>query len=187
MSMPRLAGRLLVATPSLEDPNFDRTVVLLLAHTPAGALGVVLNRPSQGDVDEFVPHWSEVAAPPNRMFLGGPVSLDSVIGLARTDAEVLDLAGPFTPIFGSVGTVDLHRAPDEMGVPLAAVRLFAGSAGWSSVQLENEIAEGSWFVVDAEPTDVFTADPAELWRVVLRRQSGTLAWYANAGADPRFN
>lgn len=188
MPLPRLAGRLLVATPSLEDPNFHRTVVLLLAHTPAGALGIVLNRPSERDVGELVPGWDDIAAPPGRMFLGGPVSLDSVIGLGRPTRGV-DGGGSraFTEILPGVGTIDLHLDASSVGVPLEAVRLFAGSAGWDSAQLENEIAEGAWFVVDTEPDDVFTPDPADLWRRVLRRQPGKLAWYANAVGDTRMN
>lgn len=188
MPSPTLAGRLLVATPALDDPNFHRTIVLLLAHSPAGALGLVLNRPSHGDVEEFVPGWGPVASTPARVFFGGPVGLSSVIGLGRaaTPGPVDDDA-PFTPVLGSVGTLDLHRTPDEVGVVLDGVRLFAGSAGWGAGQLEDEIELGSWFVVDAEDDDAFTDAPDDLWRAVLRRQPGRMAWYANAEGDPRFN
>ncbi|HVX16545.1 MAG TPA: YqgE/AlgH family protein [Acidimicrobiales bacterium] len=188
MPNPTLTGRLLVATPALEDPNFHRTIVLLLAHSPAGALGLVLNRPSHGDVEEFVPAWGQVASTPARMFFGGPVGMSSVIGLGRSATPVPpDDDGPFTPLLGSVGTLDLHRAPEEIGVALDGVRLFAGSAGWGAGQLEDEIEFGSWFVVDAEEGDVFTDEPGDLWRTVLRRQPGPMAWYANAEGDPRFN
>lgn len=188
MPLPRLAGRLLVATPSLDDPNFHRTVVLVLAHTPAGALGIVLNRPSERDVGELVPGWDGLAASPGKMFLGGPVNLDSVIGLGRSAPDGDGGAtSAFTEILPGVTTIDLHLDASTVGVSLQAVRLFAGSAGWDSTQLENEIAEGAWFVVDAEPDDVFTPDPGDLWRLVLRRQPGKLAWYANAVGDTRMN
>ena len=184
--MPDLTAKLLVAAPSLDDPNFRRTVVFLLAHGEMGALGVVLNRPSEGTVDEILPVWSMAAAPPGRVFVGGPVSLDSVIGLGWVDGEP-DPEGGFTSVLGPAGTIDLHQEPADLGDDLRFARLFAGSAGWAAAQLENEIAEGAWFVVDAEPTDVFTPDPDDLWRTVLRRQPGKLAWYANAVGDTRFN
>ncbi len=181
------AGRLLVATPGLLDPNFYRAVVFLLAHTSAGALGLVLNRPSDHEVESLLPGWGDAASEPARVFLGGPVSLDSVIGLGRTQQAAVPADASFTPIIDSVGTIDLHRDVGGLGVPVDAVRLFAGSAGWGSGQLEAEIAEGAWFVVDAEPADIFTSEPERLWRNVLRRQPGTLAWYANAEGDIRFN
>jgi putative transcriptional regulator len=186
MSTLDLTAKLLVATPMLDDPNFHRTVLFLVAHGEMGALGLVLNRPSEGEVDEILPEWGAVAAPPAFVFVGGPVSLDSVIGLGWMDSEP-DADGPFTSVLGPVGTVDLHRPPTDAGGDLRAARLFAGSAGWAPDQLENEIAEGSWFVVGAQPEDVFTPEPDDLWRAVLRRQPGKLAWYANAVGDTRLN
>lgn len=186
MALPDLSAKLLVATPALVDPNFDHAVIFILAHGIAGALGLVINRPSEGTVEEFVPGWGLVAAPPAQVFMGGPVGLDSVVGLGWAEGGAAN-ENLFTSVLGPVGTVDLHRSPDDVGVSLRHVRLFAGSAGWAPRQLENEIAEGSWFVVDAEPEDVFTPDPAGLWQAVLRRQPGKLAWFAHATADPRFN
>ena len=85
--MASLRGKLLVATPDLEDPNFFRTVVLVLEHNLEGALGVVLNRPSAADVSELLPDWAVVAADPPVVFLGGPVQPESAIGLGRRGDE----------------------------------------------------------------------------------------------------
>src|SRR5262252_2966679 len=97
-SMRPVPGRLLVATPPLVDPNFDRTVVLMLEHSEDGAIGVVLNRPSDTPIDDVLPEWRSLAAPPSAVFVGGPVSPDAVIALGRAPA---DRPGEgFSPILG---------------------------------------------------------------------------------------
>lgn len=120
-----LPGRLLVATPDMADPNFSHTVVLLLAVRPEGALGIVLNRPSDRRVDEVLPRWADRVAPPAVMFLGGPVGRDTVVGLSAQGAVDLDDA-----MFG-------EPVPDDDGV--SPIRLFAGSAGWGADQLDSSI------------------------------------------------
>lgn len=161
-----VAGRLLVATPELGDPNFTHTVVFLLAVQPIGAIGVVLNRPGDRTVAEVVPQFDDVASEPRVVFLGGPVDLDSVVGLSET------------------GAVDLSEVDDLGATP---VRLFAGSAGWGPGQLDREIADGSWWVLDTLPGDVVTPTPETLWSDVLRRQGGVTSWFALATSDPHFN
>ncbi|MDQ3945004.1 MAG: YqgE/AlgH family protein [Actinomycetota bacterium] len=177
-------GRLLVATPELGDPNFDRTVVLLLEHTPEGAVGVVLNRPSGTTLTEAGADWGgwdAFAAPPDVVFVGGPVARTAVIAVARTIEGKMD---GFQPVLGDdVGIVDLGLEPQDVD----AVRLFAGYAGWGGGQLEAEISAGGWFVLEALPSDPLSADPEELWREVLRRQGGRLALFAACPPDPSLN
>lgn len=177
-----LRGRLLVATPELRDPNFERTVVFVLAHADAGTLGVVVNRPSVTPVAHLLPAWAPVATNPDLLFLGGPVNVDHVIGLVDVppdaDADLL---------LGSVTPVDLNESPEDLPQPPRATRLFAGSAGWGPRQVEGELDEGAWWVLDAEVSDLFTSEPADLWSQVLRRQPGRLAWFANALGDPQHN
>lgn len=168
-----LPGRLLVATPDLADPNFTHTVVLLLAVRPEGAVGVVLNRASDRRVDDVLPRWADRVATPAVMFFGGPVGLDSVVGLSAHGAVDLDDA-----MLGEM-------VPDDDGA--SAIRLFAGSAGWGPDQLDFEIAQGSWWVFDAEPGDVTTSDPETLWPRVLRRQQGITSWFSLAVGDPSLN
>ena len=186
------AGRLLVANPLLPDPNFDRTVVLLLATNEEGALGLVLNRPSHMDVSEPLPQWEHLAAEPAVLFLGGPVQHQAVICLARN----VTAAGLATALEGDgedewkevapgVGTLDLDRDPDEVEGRVRQVRMFAGYAGWGAGQLESEIEAGAWWVVDAEPGDAFTLDPSRLWKQVLRRQPLPLAYVSYYPDDPR--
>lgn len=181
-----LAGRLLVATPSLEDPNFDRTVVLLLQHDDTeGAMGLVLNRPSGLALDDELAAWGELAAPPEEVFVGGPVQPEVAIALGWLGPGV-DTADGVQPVLDGLGVVDLRRSPDELD-DLVAVRVFAGYAGWAAGQLEAEIAEGSWFTLDAETWDPGTRDPEHLWRDVFRRQSDSLRMLATFPDDPSLN
>ena len=190
MGWSSLTGRLLVATPMLGDPNFDRTVVLLIEHSPEGALGVVLNRPGTMDVVDALPQWGDLAAEPPVLFSGGPVQGNAIVGLG----EVADGPGPvpptddsWRPLIGPVGTVNLDMDPDGGDAQLRRVRLFAGYAGWGAGQLEGEIKARAWFVVEAHPGDALTAQPGELWSAVLRRQRGDLRLLARYPENPAWN
>jgi putative transcriptional regulator len=180
-----LRGRLLVAAPPLVDPNFDRTVVLVLEHGEGGALGLVLNRPSENELTDAVPDWSHLGAPPAVIFIGGPVSQESVIALAHGDTG--DDQEGWIPIVGELGTIDLAREPGEIPARIDLVRVFVGYAGWAPGQLEGELERGAWFVVDALAEDAFSDAPRELWRHVLRRQGGRVAMFANAPDDVATN
>lgn len=178
-------GRLLVANPLLPDPNFDRTVVLLLAYNKDGALGLVLNRPSETRVAAPLPQWEHLAASPAVVFVGGPVQHQAVICLARAPEEA-EAAG-WNAVTPDVGTVDLEIDPRLLAPRFGAVRVFAGYAGWGAGQLEAEIEAEAWWVVDAEPEDAFSDAPDELWTRVLRRQRGRLAMVASFPSNAMWN
>ena len=185
-----LRGRLLVASPVLTDPNFDRTVILLIDHGAEGALGLVLNRPSEMALEEVLPQWDSRAAAPAAMFIGGPVQPNAVICLARTDDDIggdpgADVTIGTTAVPG-IGLLDLDSDRDTVATDLV-LRCFAGYAGWTGRQLEDEIDEGSWFVVDPFPEDPFVRHPSTLWRDVLARQPGKLARYALYPTDAALN
>ena len=180
-----LKGRLLVATPALGDGIFDRSVVLIIEHDDTeGAFGVVLNRPSTTDVAGALPEWARLAASPPVVFVGGPVSPEAAICLARMSNAG---AEGWVPVVGSIGALDLSQDADVLAAAVDEVRLFAGYAGWTRGQLEEEIEEGAWFVVDALEADVLHADPDSLWQRVLRRQRGRLALFAVYPSDPTTN
>jgi putative transcriptional regulator len=190
------ARRLLVSIPTLHDPNFFRSVVFMIEHTDEGALGLVLNQPTETRVDTVLEDWAPYAAPPAVAFVGGPVQQhEAVIGLARVGAFADGGGEPgdgeaWQPLVGRIGTVDLARDPLDARADLEAVRVFAGYSGWGPSQLEGELEAGGWFVVDAHPDDLLTSDPAGLWRAVLRRQGGDLAVSANyplLGDGPAVN
>ncbi len=185
MPAERLTGRLLVATPALKDPHFERTVVLLVAHEETGALGVVLNRATEVPVGEVLNGWDAMAAQPSVVFEGGPVQPEAAICLARARPG----AEPdgFSRVEGVVGTVDLSGDPETLTGELDRLRIFAGYAGWDAEQLESEIDDGAWFVLDALPGDAFMPQPDDLWAMVLRRQGGLMAAVATFPADPTLN
>jgi putative transcriptional regulator len=171
--MVSLAGRLLLAVPTLSDPNFSRTVVHVLVHDDSGAFGLVVNRPSHTEVEEILPQWRDYVGGPPVVFIGGPVQPDGVIALVRTDARGEGLV----MLRGDIGTVDLDKDPLEVPT-MSRLRLFAGYSGWSPGQLEAEVALGGWLVLDATDDDPFNAEPWELWREVLNRQPGEVSWLA---------
>ena len=180
------AGMLLVATPALLDPNFIDTVVLLLDVDDQGALGVVLNRPSGIPVASVLGGWGDVVAEPEVLFRGGPVSTEAALAVATLRAED-DVPVGFRAVEGRLGLVDLDTPVELLEGSLDDLRIFAGYAGWGATQLVDEIEEGSWYVVPAQLPDVFRADPRDLWRDVLRRQPGELAWHSTRPVDPELN
>ena len=173
-----LVGKLLVATPSVEDPDFHRTVVLVLEHCREGAIGVVLNRPTRLEVAEPLPAWACFAVEPSVLFKGGPVSTDSALCLALRENDRA-VAG--------VASVDLNGPPSDVHPPLEKVRVFAGYTGWKPRQVEAEIIAGGWFVVDAWPGDALSPEPDDLWWKVLARQTGKLRRFGNFPLDPALN
>ncbi|MFR9673876.1 YqgE/AlgH family protein [Streptomyces sp. TR06-5] len=188
-----LTGRLLVASPVLSDPNFDRAVVLLLDHDEEGSLGVVLNRPTPVGVGDILDAWAALAGDPGVVFQGGPVSLDAALGVAVVPSgggPAGDGAeGPlgWRRVHGAIGLVDLEAPPELLAAELGSLRIFAGYAGWGAGQLEDELAEGAWYVVESEPGDVSSPDPERLWRSVLRRQRSELAMVATYPDDASLN
>jgi putative transcriptional regulator len=180
------AGRLLIATPMLVDPNFDHTVVLLLDVDATGALGVVLNRPSDVPVHTILPDWYDRVPEPNVIFQGGPVATDAALAVAYVEGPDDEPIG-FRRVFGSTGVVDLDTPAELLTSAVVGMRVFAGYAGWGPGQLEVELEEGSWITVDSSRHDVFGAAPDQLWSAVLRRQPGELAWLSTMPLDPTHN
>jgi putative transcriptional regulator len=184
---PSYSGRLLVASPTLRDPNFARTVVLILDHDHTGTLGVILNRPLEVEVREVLPDWTGDVSAPSSLFGGGPVATDSAlaIGVLTSSADEAPLG--WRAMYGRVGLVDLDTPVEVLTGALTGLRIFAGYAGWSPGQLEDEIAEGSWLVVDGVDDDLTTESPVNLWSQVLRRQPGNLRLLATCPEDPSQN
>lgn len=185
--MTSTAGRLLIASPLIGDPNFDRSVILMIEHSDEGALGVVLNNPSDTAVAEMLPDWAPLATGPSVFFFGGPVSPESVIGLGRMAPGTAPADEGTQFVVGNVTTIDLHLTPDSSAGHIEQVRLFAGYSGWGPGQLDAELALDAWFVVDADDNDVFNTEPGELWSFVFARQPGPMSWLANYPIDPSLN
>lgn len=181
----KVRGRLLVATPGLLDANFFRTVVLMVEHTDEGAAGVVLNRPTDTELSGPLEAWRGMAADPPLVFVGGPVQPDAAVCLASA-APGTQPPG-WQPVLGPLGVLDLGQESDDVHGGVDRLRVFAGYASWGPGQLEDELDEGAWYVLDADPHDALTSEPGGLWRFVLRRQGGKFALVSNFPADPALN
>jgi putative transcriptional regulator len=181
--MDSARGQLLIAGPSLLDPNFWRTVVLVIEHTDDGALGLVLNRPSETSVAESVPQLEELIEPADPLFIGGPVQPSSVIVLGEfedpSDAALL--------AFDDVGVLGTDSAAGELMTGLRSGRAFVGHAGWGPGQLDGELERGDWILEPAKLDDAFSGDARSLWSEVLTRKGGSYALVARMPADPSMN
>lgn len=171
-----LRGHLLIAAPSLFD-YFRRTVVLVLEHTPDGAMGVVLGRSSETRVADAVPALANLPGADELVYLGGPVSPEAVVALG--DFGRPEEAG--THVVGSLGTLD----PDGTNESLRRVRVYAGHAGWGSGQLDGELEQEAWIVLEADPADPFR--PGDIWSDALERKGGRYRLMATMPADPSLN
>lgn len=182
-----VVGRLLVATPLTGD-FFARTVILVLHHDEDGAHGLVLNRPLEAAVEVVLPEWQPFVTRPGVLFQGGPVGMETAMGLVSVPGhEAGDSPLGTRLLFGGIGLVDLD-APAPLVVPeIAGFRIFVGYAGWTGGQLEDEIARGAWYVLPREPRDPFFGDGEDLWRQVLLRQRNSLSLVTTATDHPELN
>ena len=174
-----LAGSVLVSTPIITDPPFARTVVALIEHDHEGALGLILNLPSDLAVERYLPEASAGVVSPAVIFVGGPVGTDSALGLLRRETDLSIRPSPFS----GISIVD-PTDPEIAGGP---IRVFGGFAGWSPGQLEGELDEGAWWSALAHIDDFFTSRPELLWDTTVRRVKGRAPLYATFPDDIQTN
>jgi putative transcriptional regulator len=178
-----LRGRLLIAGPTLPDPNFARTVVLMAEHGDEGAMGVILNRPATVTVGEAVEELAGIAGEDEPVYVGGPVQRQSVMVLAEFDDE--SLAGDL--ILPGIGFAGAGSDFGELEDSVLRARIFAGCAGWAPGQLESELEREDWILAEPDPDDLFADDAEELWGTVLTRMGGNYALIARMPLDPSVN
>jgi putative transcriptional regulator len=175
-------GQILIASPALLDPNFRRTVVLVTEHTDEGAAGLVLNRPSPAAVADVVPALEPIVDAGEQLWLGGPVQPEAVLVLG----EFVDPDEAAVPLFGGLGFPSLEE-PEQIVPATTRRRVFAGYAGWSAGQLEDELSREDWILEPASNDDAFTDAPEELWRDVLHRKGGVYELVSRMPEDPSLN
>jgi putative transcriptional regulator len=182
--MESVKGKLLIAGPRLIDPNFWRTVVLVVEHSEEGAFGLVLNRPSETSVGEAVPELEPLIDPDETLFIGGPVQPSTVITLAR----FADISQAALAAFDDIGVLGTNGpAIEELAADVITARAFVGHSGWGPGQLDGELETGDWILEDARARDVFSPTPRELWSEVLTRKGGSYALVARMPMDPSLN
>ncbi|HEX8750940.1 MAG TPA: YqgE/AlgH family protein [Nitrospira sp.] len=155
-------GVLLVASPSLVDPNFRETVVLIVEHNPQGTLGLVLNRSTNVLLSEALPGVSALKGTKHRLFAGGPVQPTIVLLLSKLKEPQPDMRSVFDGVYIGGNPEALERIITQ-AKPTDRFRAFAGYAGWAPGQLGFEMLQGSWAVLPPETFNIFDKDPATLW------------------------
>jgi putative transcriptional regulator len=179
---PSLRGKLLVASPALTDPNFERTVVLLTEHNDEGAMGIVLNRPSDTSVGSVVSELDEIARG-EPVYVGGPVQPEALVLVA----EFTDLEAAAWIVVADVGLASADVDLADLSDAVRRGRVYAGYSGWGAGQLEAEMEAESWIVEPPLPAELFPDDPATLWSDVLKRKGGQYSLIARMPADPSLN
>jgi putative transcriptional regulator len=174
-------GQLLIAGPRLVDPNFWRTVVLIVEHTDDGALGLVLNRPSETTVGEAVTELQQMLDVDEPLYVGGPVQPSALIVLA--EFEQPEEAALIS--FEDIGV--LAGAQEDPATGVRRGRAFVGHSGWGPGQLDDELERGDWILEPARREDAFSESPLQLWESVLMRKGGSYALVARMPADPSVN
>jgi putative transcriptional regulator len=178
-----LRGKLLVASPALVDPNFARSVVFITEHSDDGAMGIVLDRPSEKLVGEAVPQLGDVAGPDAPVYVGGPVQPTALVVLA----EFSDPSAAAWIVVADVGFASADADMDELPDAVRRARVYAGYSGWGPGQLEAEMEGDSWIVEPPLPKELFPDDPEALWSDVLARKGGQYALVARMPVDPSVN
>jgi len=160
---PKLApGTFLVARRDLPDPNFAETVVLLLGYGPGGALGLVVNRPSDVELSSLAPRIVGFDDRDDPLYIGGPVPGEELYVLVRGDTPPAGAEPVFDGVYASRSPEVLERLAEER-IPAGRLRVYAGYAGWAPGQLDNEVERGDWHLLAAEEDSIFTSRPRETW------------------------
>src|SRR4051812_48545071 len=159
-----LKGQLLLDSGQLRGSFFQRTVVLICQHDPEGAFGLVLNRATGSNVGEMIVADLPDAIKGSPLFLGGPVQ-PSALSFLQTDS--------FIPDANVMPNLSLGHSLDDLGESFSSTRkikMFAGYAGWSPGQLEDEMKRKAWLTHPASLDLVFNTDPVDLWQKILRQK-----------------
>ena len=183
MKLPLTKGKLLIALPTLLDPNFRQSVVLVCEHGPEGTLGLVINRPTELELGNLLEEYPDFNAS-GRLFAGGPVGKNTLLILRRgEDAEIgqrilqdVFLGKDLEPL-KDPGALNDHED----------FRCYTGYAGWTPEQLNDEIESGAWHILDADSSLIFDADPSVLWQEMIRRIGKEWVMYADMPPDPSLN
>ena len=173
-------GKFLVASRQLIDPNFARTVVLLIDYDRSGAMGLIINRPTEMSLSAAFPDMEELQDSTDTLFLGGPVGKSQILFLILSSNRPEDSRPVFDDIYISSSRALLQTMAHDGG-PGKKFRLYAGYAGWASGQLDREVARGGWHILRADVATVFDKAPSEIWPELIHRSSAL--WVMASGDD----
>lgn len=159
-------GVLLVASPTMNDPNFRQTVLLIVEHGPEGTLGLILNRPTKLLLSEALPDLAVLKGTTYRLFAGGPVEPTRLLLLFRVKEPPADARSVFDGVYVG-GKLNVLERIITQAKPTETFRAFAGFAGWAPDQLKFEMRHGAWATLLPDSIGIFDKDPATLWQDCL--------------------
>jgi putative transcriptional regulator len=186
----------LIASPTLQDPNFARTVVLICEHSEQGSMGLVVNRPSAVALSEALAGVAPPPLPEARLFLGGPVQRQALLVLHRIPTAVpgaqdvafgISIGGDMRELLAALAEASAHGGEAAAHPAPAEIRFYAGYAGWGAGQLAAELESGSWITCPGTAAHVFASDCEALWERVLRELGPDYARLITVPLDPRVN
>jgi putative transcriptional regulator len=160
-------GKLLVAARDLPDPNFAKTVVLLVQYDADGVVGLIVNRRSEVPISKVLDNVSGAKSRTDAVYSGGPVSQTEVLALLRSRKQPGDATRVLADVFLLASKTDLEQA-FRSAVESGRMHVYAGYAGWTAPQLEHELDLGAWFIFQGSAASVFDSDPDSLWSRLIR-------------------
>ncbi len=176
------AGKLLVASRSLGDPNFAETVVLLVRYDAEGVVGLILNRRSHVPLSRVLEGLKAAQGRSDPVYLGGPVGTSAVFALFQSPAKLEGAEHIFGGVY-LISTKPLFEQAISARPDPGAFHVYLGYAGWTSDQLRKEVELGAWFIFPADAGAIFDSDPDSLWSQMIRKTELRLAGSEPAGAD----
>jgi putative transcriptional regulator len=179
-------GSILLANPFMEDPNFRRSVVLLVEHSDEhGSMGFIINKPLEVRLSEITLEFSSLPAP---LFFGGPVQLDTLHFIHRLGANFFGESLVVKEDIFWGGDIQILQERTRSGeVDITCIRFFVGYSGWSKTQLDWEFENNSWIVTDVTAEQIFDYPPSTMWQEILKNISERHAFIANLPENPRSN
>ncbi len=184
-NMPEVQeGSILISEPFLKDPNFDRTVIIMVKHNDEGSLGFVLNRPLDLTLGEVANDFESMS---NALFVGGPVQQNSLHFLHKGSVEISESTLVSPGLYWGGSFDDLKWKMKSGEIKNEDIRFFLGYSGWDSGQLADEISGKSWIVANLGDDSIFDIAPQNLWRHILEHMGGEFKVVSNYPEDPRLN
>jgi putative transcriptional regulator len=163
-------GVFIVASRQLRDPNFSQTVVILLEYSSEGAVGLIVNRPSEVRVSKILPEIKALRKKRDTLYFGGPVGVDQILLLIRSDRKPEESYLVFEDVYVCASLEVLERIVERRDGG-DSFRTYAGYAGWAAGQLDFEVARGDWHVITADATSVFSKNPEDVWPRLIEKST----------------
>lgn len=183
-SRDAVKGKLLISEPALLDYYFERSVVLLIDHTEEGSFGVIINKPVNIKLNDII---NDIPENDLRVFLGGPVSPDNLFFVHKLGNVIEDSLEISDGIYWGGNFDQIKEMISDNQINSDTLNFYLGYAGWSPAQLNKELEDQSWVVVNSSPSLIFNKNPHDMWSGLLRKMGDKYAIWANQPMDPFLN